>query len=154
MRVSFLVSLLLLGLSAVAAHPMASNWTTCTVPPPKSDALIVSSVSLNPDPPQRSTAEVVTLIGNYTGTAAVDAGTVTLTITLLGIPVFSQKTDICKVDGVNCPIHSGDSVTAHLDIPAAAIPGFSPPGAYVGQGLIVDGSGAELACISVGFNLS
>jgi len=55
-------------------------------------------------------------------------------------------------DIVSCPIQPGP-LTASLTVPASAIPSISPPGEYIGTSHMIDGTGQELACVVVTFNL-
>jgi len=142
MRTIVTIGALLLLLNVVLC---ASPWSSCGSP---SDPTTISSVTLNPDPPQRTKNDNVTLTGTLN--VAVTGGTVDLVITYLGIPVYSQKNDICKI--VSCPLAPGQ-LSASLLVPGSAIPVFSPPGSYIGTSHMIDSNNKELACVQVTFVL-
>jgi len=141
---SLIVFSLLSILVAVSVNA-ASPWVSCGQP---SDIGVPTDVILTPDPPVRNNDEIVTLEG--TVKSQISGGNVALTITYLGIPVYSNKWDICTV--THCPIATGD-FAANLTVPGTSIPPISPAGDYTGTGIITDSAGAEICCVKVTFTL-
>jgi len=145
MRCVFLFALIGLFLLSSVSAEGNSTWSSCSSP---GAHLTVTNVTLISDPPVRGKDETVKLVGTVDET--VSGGSVVLTITYLGIQVFSHTYAICDV--IACPYAAG-SVTASLIIPGTAIPPVSPAGNYVGKAILTDQVNAQLACVQVQFTL-
>jgi len=136
---------IVLGLLCVS-FASASTWSYCDSTYPT--YLTVSSVTLSPDPPVLGYDDVVTLTGTVNET--VSSGTVDLTITYYGIPVFTGSYNIC--DSNTCPQGPG-AITAAITVSGSSLPPIAPPGNYVGTATVTDSNGNTLVCVNVDFTL-
>jgi len=143
-RIVLCSALLLLCVCSVSGQ---SPWSYC--PGTSHGHLTVLSVGMNPDPPVRGTDEIVSLVGTVDET--ITGGTIVLTITYGGFPVYNHTYNVC--DTLVCPYTKPD-VSSALLIPGTAIPPISPSGTYIGKANLLDQTGASLACIQVSFKLT
>jgi hypothetical protein len=126
----------------------ASTWDYCSGTSAATSGIVVSGVTLNPDPPVLGQNDIVTLTGTVNET--VSGGTVSLTITYYGIPVFSGTYNTC--DSNTCPQGPG-AITAQITVSGDSLPPVAPPGNYVGTAIVTDQNGFQLVCVAVDFTL-
>jgi hypothetical protein len=96
----------------------------------------ISSLSFSPDPPVRNAEAVITMI--YSSYTDVSAGKVDYSVTLNGIPAYSEHDELC--DQTSCPINVG----IHNETSVFTWPDVS--GKVVAKTIWYDESGAELLC--------
>lgn len=129
----------------VAMWSSFSNFATAAAGVPFDDCsaaghtLQVTSVALNPNPPQKGQSVAISISGNLA--AAVDSATAQLTVSLGAFQVLAQTFQL--------PGAAAGPVTQTVNI---VVPGFAPSGAYTANGVIMYG-GQQLACITATFNL-
>lgn len=96
----------------------------------------IQSLDFYPDPPTRNQNATITMI--YDAPVLVDNGKVDYSITLNGLPVYSESTELCTQ--TTCPINIG----THNETSIFLWPDVS--GKVVAKTVWKDGSGAELLC--------
>ena len=122
---------LLLGLGAIVGS--YGKITDCSSENAK---FSISSLSFSPDPPVRNAEAVITMI--YSSYTDVNAGKVDYSVTLNGIPAYSEHDDLCTQ--TSCPINVG----IHNETSVFTWPDVS--GKVVAKTVWTDESGAELLC--------
>ena len=125
----------MLALLVLASTP----FKTCVSP----DHAHLSDLSLSPDPPVHG--EHVSLKITTTPDMAITAGTVTVVVTVFGIPVPGTPTyDLCTEVGVSCPLAPGKPVEASVEY---AVSPHVPPGIDATISLqLKEGDGTEIGC--------
>ena len=105
----------------------------------------IQSLEFHPDPPTKNQNATITMI--YDAPVLVDNGKVDYSITLNGLPVYSETSDLCTQTA--CPINIG----THNETSVFLWPDVS--GKVVAKTVWKDESGAELLCFqtssAVGF---
>ncbi len=96
----------------------------------------IQSVEFYPDPPTRNQNATITMI--YDAPVVVNAGKVDYSITLNGLPVYSETTELCTQ--TTCPINIG----THNETSVFLWPDVS--GKVVSKTVWKDDSGSELLC--------
>ena len=126
---------MLASLLVLASTP----FKTCVSP----DHAHLSDLSLSPDPPVHG--ERVSLKITTTPDIAVTGGSVTVVVTVFGIPVPGTPTyDLCTEVGVSCPLAPGKPVAASVEY---GVSSHVPPGIDATISLqIKDGDGTEIGC--------
>ena len=119
----------------------STPFKTCV----SADHMHLSDLTLSPDPPVHG--EHVSLKITSTPDIAITAGTVTVAVTVFGIPVPGAPTyDLCTEAGFRCPLAPAKPVAASV---AYRVSPHVPPGIDATISLqIKDGDGAEIGCAS------
>ena len=119
----------------------STPFKTCV----SADHMHLSDLTLSPDPPVHG--EHVSLKITSTPDIAITAGTVTVAVTVFGIPVPGAPTyDLCTEVGFRCPLAPAKPVAASVDYRVSP---HVPPGIDATISLqIKDGDGAEIGCAS------
>ncbi|KXZ50044.1 hypothetical protein GPECTOR_18g25 [Gonium pectorale] len=104
-----------------------------------------SDVNLTPDPPVIGSPATFTIIGTI-GTE-VTGGTVDMTVSFSGLPIYSQQFDLCTK--TKCPVAPGPITLTLVE----ALPPIAPPGDYGLQIIARSPDGGELTCVNVDFSL-
>ena len=119
----------------------STPFKTCV----SADHMHLSDLTLSPDPPVHG--EHVSLKITSTPDIAITAGTVTVAVTVFGIPVPGAPTyDLCTEVGFHCPLAPAKPVAASVDYRVSP---HVPPGIDATISLqIKDGDGAEIGCAS------
>ena len=129
----------LLGLVCVNAHPFSNCGSS-------SDVLSVSSVSIRPDPPVAGQKVTVTLNGTVSATET--EGDAAITVKYLGIAVINENLNLCKL--TTCPVKANTPFSGDYNID---VPSYAPSGEYDATITVKDGSGKQLGCLELTFNL-
>ena len=125
--------------------PSFENFVTVAAGVPFSDCsssghlLQVSSVGLNPNPPQRGKNVAITISGNLA--SDVSSATAQLQVTLGTFTVLNQNFQLAAANA--------GPVSQTVNI---VVPGIAPGGMYTAKGVITSGA-QQLACITANFNL-
>lgn len=129
----------------MSVWPSFENFAMVTVGVPFTDCsssdhlLQVSTVSLNPNPPQRGKNVAITISGNLA--TDVSSATAQLQVTYGTFPVLNQNFQL--------PGAIAGPVTQTVNI---VVPSIAPGGTYTAKGVITTNT-QQLACITANFNL-
>ncbi|GIL59600.1 hypothetical protein Vafri_14342 [Volvox africanus] len=108
-------------------------------------AFTPSSVTLSPDPPVIGSAATFVITGTID--TELQGGSVDMTVSFSGFPIFSSSSDLCTK--TTCPVPAGP-ISLTLE---ELLPPIAPPGDYGLQVVARNPDGAELACVNVNFSL-
>eukprot|EP01025_Chloroclados_australasicus_P045956 TRINITY_DN50706_c0_g1_i1.p3 TRINITY_DN50706_c0_g1~~TRINITY_DN50706_c0_g1_i1.p3 ORF type:complete len:227 (+),score=31.94 TRINITY_DN50706_c0_g1_i1:44-682(+) len=144
MKVLAVVAVLFVA-SAYAAP--TDIWSNCGS---SSDHLKNLQISVTPDPPKKG--QDVTIAASGTLDEEVSSGKITVEVEFLGIKVVNKTLDLCQTISKyqQCPIKQGPLSVKLTE----SLPSDAPSGHYTGKATITAQSGAEVACVSLDFNLS
>lgn len=124
-----------------AAH--AHDFKPCTGAP---GDLKITTVTLNPDPPQKGKNLDVTVdMGPLK--EAITGGKIKLDVLIHGTRLTGVDFDLCKDTGLNCPVEAGTSTTAKVSYTIPNLP--IPPIPLTIDTTFEDASGAELDCVEL-----
>lgn len=122
----FFVAIVLLALAAPA---LAVSWTNCAA----SSIMDVTSVSVNPDPVQRSKPATFSITGDHELDIA-DGAILEVSVQAFGMQVHSESGPLCLQQA--CPLTAGTSTLAFTN----EMPSFLPRSTFTTfEGKTVDG---------------
>lgn len=139
MKVTVCLVALVAALCVLGGVSMAQDVSNCGK---DTDDILITSISMSPDPPVRG--QNLTLALSGTVQTAVSGGKVNLEVYMSGIKIFTHDWDLCTTFGqwVNCPLQPGSFDRTVSEV----FPTFVPPGHFTGKIYVVDTDGKPVAC--------
>lgn len=137
--------LILLALSPSAPFAAAySTWKPCSST--EDYKVAVKDVKVTPDPVVRggdATFEIPAVTSE-----TITGGTVTIQVFYLGVPVHTEKDDLCAK--TSCPISPGEFSLKNSE----GLPEFTPTGSYRLDMRVHDEDGHVLTCLKINFRIT
>ncbi|KAK7263486.1 hypothetical protein RJT34_31077 [Clitoria ternatea] len=138
----FLLSFSILLLSSFHAQAKV-NFRYCDK---KADyAVKVSGIQISPNPVVRG--DPATFKISATSGQAIHGGQVVIRVSFFGVPVHTEKIDLCKE--VSCPVANGSFLLSH----SQKLPAITPPGSYALEMTLKDDKDELLTCIKFNFKI-
>jgi cathepsin B len=123
-----------------------ADWKNCGS---SSDALQIQNLVV---PGTLTPGQPISISFSGTLSEQLTGGNVVISVTFLGITVFSKTYDLCKLvseGGSSCPVAAGPlSISKQETMPSGA-----PRGTYQGKVVVHDQSGSEVTCIEFGVKI-
>lgn len=136
---------LILGLTLFLSVANAtSSWKPCSLT--EDYRVTIRDVKVSPDPVVRggdATFEIPAVASE-----TINGGTVTVQVYYLGVPVHTEKDDLCI--RTSCPVAPGDFAINNSE----GLPDFTPTGAYRLDMRIQDENGGLLTCLKINFRIA
>lgn len=141
MSVSKLLSLLYILYITGSAH--ATKWTQCGI----AGAFQITNASLTPTNiyPGNSARFTIEAVGTDHD---IEDGKITMLVRLAGLPIYTQADDFCKKTA--CPFSKG---AAQKIVYEQNFPEITPPGSYSVTLSGKSGSGEQLFCVIISFEV-
>ena len=130
-------------LSLYAIHTYSHDFKSCGS---STDPISIQSLDLSPDSPVKDQDLNISLIG--TSNANITNGQVDVNVKYIGITVVTKTLDICKL--TTCPVVANEKFVGKYEI---HIPAIAPSGTYDTTMTLKDGSGNEIGCIDMNFDI-
>eukprot|EP01133_Synstelium_polycarpum_P013839 gene13839-16318_t len=132
---------LTIALLFLTSHILAFSWSSCTE---DEEILRVSSVVMAPTKPDHSTPRIsITISGKLS--QSVSSGLAQTRIKMGPMRIFNNHIDLCDIK--SCPIQAGNFAMT------VVIPYKLPKGHFIGDTLIIDKHGNEIACLNFDFRI-